>query len=258
MSFVTGWHHNRAPHASWEAANLWRCQSLSILKKWICSLHVLCFFHFSSLRFHWPPSPHTHALSCVKSRGRCAIIGLLVRCLAIAQLMDRHRERCVQDLLPEFTGNVAPFFQLVMIPSNGFIDVDSQVPSHTESYGMPCCHGACHSFDDSRKKNKNQAVRSSRYLASSALQLYSRAMSQDTQSLHDFKLTKPNESEKIDDISKIRHEELIFCMTHELERLPNVCCSTRGCSHRFALHTCYSIFWWEAQQINNFGFETTV
>lgn len=124
---------------------------------WTCSLHVLCFFRFSSLRFHWPPSPHTpHTRTqlCKKPRKVCHHWTFGAPCLAIAQLMDRLRERCVQDLLPEFTGNVAPFFQFVMIPSNGFIDVYSQVRSHTESYGMPCCHGACHSFDDSRKKTK--------------------------------------------------------------------------------------------------------
>ena len=220
------------------------------------------FFVFSAFLLYVsigrrPPTPHTHALSCVKNHGRCAIIGLLVRCLAIAQLMDRLRERCVQDLLPEFTGNVAPFFQLVMIPSNGFIDVYSQVRSHTESYGMPCCHGACHSFDDSRKKTKTC------WFEVPGTWPHPHCCctpGQCPRILSPFTISNCQNQMNLKKLTTSHRFGTKSCSSvwHELERLPNVCCSTRGCSHRFALHTCYLIFWWEAQQINNFGFETTV
>ena len=100
-----------------------------------CSLFFPLFFSTFPLAAI-PHTPHTRTQLCKKPRKVCHHWTFGAPCFAIAQLMDRLRERCFQDLLPEFTSNVAPFFQLVMILSNGFIDVESHVPSHM------VCHAA--------------------------------------------------------------------------------------------------------------------
>ena len=211
---------------------------------WTCSLHVP-FFHASSQRFHWPPSTHTQL--CKKPRKVCHHRTFGAPCLAIVQLMDRLNKRgsvasetSCQHLLA--TWHLSFSLRFLPMGSEMFILVTFIIYySHTASYrGMPC-HGACHSFDDSRKP---KTCRLREVPGTWPHPHCSCTPGQCPRILSPFTILHKTDKTKWI-WRNWRHWSQRFgtkscsscCVTHELQRLPDVCCSTRGCSHRFSIHT---------------------